>query len=315
MTACLVMGTGMAQAQVRVKSEKTKAAKTAKKVKPAKAKEAETAKVDTVSLDDFSYAMGVSQSEGLKPYLAARLKVDTTNMDAFMKGLNEFFAKPNDQNIANHAAGVQIGQQVITQILPAMNKRITDNDSTQFINVEQLKKGFIAGITKQGLTIKSDSAMKIVTKQMEYYHNTLMEEKYGANRKAGEDFLAQNAKAEGVKLIPGSTVQYKVIKEGNGAIPKATDKVQVNYEGKLIDGTVFDSSYKRNKPATFECDRVIKGWTEALTHMPVGSTWEIYIPQELGYGAQETGDKIKPFSALIFKVELLSIETPKEEKK
>ena len=117
-----------------------------------------------------------------------------------------------------------------------------------------------------------------------------------------------NAKKDGVKLIPGSQVQYKVLKEGNGPVPKATDKVKVNYEGKLIDGTEFDSSYKRNKPATFECNRVIKGWTEALTHMPVGSTWEIYIPQELAYGAQEQGGKIKPFSALIFKVELLSIE-------
>ena len=150
--------------------------------------------------------------------------------------------------------------------------------------------------------------MKIVQNQMEFYQKRLMEQKYGENRVAGEKFLAENAKKDGVKLIPGSQVQYKVLKEGNGPVPKATDKVKVNYEGKLIDGTEFDSSYKRNKPATFECNRVIKGWTEALTHMPVGSTWEIYIPQELAYGAQEQGGKIKPFSALIFKVELLSIE-------
>ena len=95
--------------------------------------------------------------------------------------------------------------------------------------------------------------------------------------------------------------------QGNGEIPTATSKVKVNYEGRLIDGTVFDSSYERKKPTSFACNQVIKGWTEALTHMPVGSKWEIYIPQELGYGAREAG-KIPPFSTLIFTVELLEIE-------
>ena len=88
--------------------------------------------------------------------------------------------------------------------------------------------------------------------------------------------------------------------------------MKVNYEGKLIDGTVFDSSYKRGKPATFRCNQVIKGWTEALQLMPVGSTWMLYIPQELAYGARETGGQIKPFSALTFKVELLGIEPDKQ---
>ena len=111
-----------------------------------------------------------------------------------------------------------------------------------------------------------------------------------------------------MKTLPGSKVQYKVIKEGTGEKPQATSKVKVNYEGKLVDGTVFDSSYKRNKPAVFECNRVIPGWTQALTNMPVGSTWEIYIPYELGYGIRGAGEKIPPFSTLIFKVELLSIE-------
>ena len=150
--------------------------------------------------------------------------------------------------------------------------------------------------------------MKIVQNQMEFYNNRLMEQKYGKNREEGEKFLAENAKKEGVKTLPGSKVQYKVIKEGTGEKPQATSKVKVNYEGKLVDGTVFDSSYKRNKPAVFECNRVIPGWTQALTNMPVGSTWEIYIPYELGYGIRGAGEKIPPFSTLIFKVELLSIE-------
>ena len=102
--------------------------------------------------------------------------------------------------------------------------------------------------------------------------------------------------------------KYEIIKEGNGKKPGATDRVKCHYEGTLIDGTEFDSSYKRNEPATFRANQVIKGWTEALTMMPVGSKWELYIPQELGYGGRETGGQIKPFSTLIFEVELVGIE-------
>lgn len=297
---------------VQAQSKVTKKAKTAKveKAKKPKGKKAEAAvaKVDTVPVSDFSYCMGMAQSEGLKPYLASRLNVDTTKMADFMRGLNEAIANSKDKTLTAYAAGIQIGQQVLNSILPSINKNITDKENEPFVNEEEFKKGFIAGVTGEGKKLPSDSAMKIVQNQMEFYQKRLMEQKYGEDRVAGEKFLAENAKKDGVKLIPGSQVQYKVLKEGNGPVPKATDKVKVNYEGKLIDGTEFDSSYKRNKPATFECNRVIKGWTEALTHMPVGSTWEIYIPQELAYGAQEQGGKIKPFSALIFKVELLSIE-------
>ena len=121
-----------------------------------------------------------------------------------------------------------------------------------------------------------------------------------------ENFLAENAKKEGVKTT-SSGLQYKIIKEGNGAIPTDSSKVKVNYKGTLIDGTQFDSSYDRKEPTTFRANQVIKGWTEALTMMPVGSKWELYIPQELAYGAREAG-QIKPFSTLIFEVELVGIE-------
>ena len=132
-----------------------------------------------------------------------------------------------------------------------------------------------------------------------------MEKQYGPNKKAGEQFLAANKKKPGVVTLR-SGVQYKVIKEGNGAMPKDTSMVKVNYEGKTIDGKVFDSSYKRGEPISLRANQVIKGWTEALVHMPVGSVWEVYIPQELAYGERNQG-QIKPFSVLIFKIELLSI--------
>ena len=108
-------------------------------------------------------------------------------------------------------------------------------------------------------------------------------------------------------MVLPSGLQYKVLQQGTGAVAKATDKVKVHYEGRLIDGTVFDSSYKRGEPTSFAPNQVIKGWTEALTMMPVGSKWQLYIPQELGYGARGAG-KIPPFSTLIFDVEVLAIE-------
>ena len=129
-------------------------------------------------------------------------------------------------------------------------------------------------------------------------------EEQAKNAKAeGENFLAENGKKEGVVLPSG--LQYQVLREGNGNKPSATDQVECHYEGTLINGQVFDSSYKRGQTATFGLNQVIKGWTDALVHMPAGSVWEVYIPQELAYGEREQGD-IKPFSTLIFKIELIS---------
>ena len=107
-------------------------------------------------------------------------------------------------------------------------------------------------------------------------------------------------------MLP-SGLQYKVIKEGNGAMPKDTSLVTVNYEGRTIDGKVFDSSYTRNQTVWMRGNQVIKGFTEALVHMPAGSVWEVYIPQNLAYGEREAGE-IKPFSTLIFKIELLKVK-------
>ena len=133
-----------------------------------------------------------------------------------------------------------------------------------------------------------------------------LEAKYGEYKKENEEFLVNNKTKDGIKVTE-SGLQYRIIKEGKGAIPTKNSRVKVHYKGTMIDGTEFDSSYERKEPTTFRADQVIKGWTEALTMMPVGSKWELYIPQELAYGSREAG-KIKPFSTLIFEVELISIE-------
>jgi len=131
------------------------------------------------------------------------------------------------------------------------------------------------------------------------------------NLQEGEAFLAENGRKEGVVTLP-SGLQYQVIKEGSGDSPKATDDVTVHYRGTLIDGTEFDSSYKRDKPATFRSDRVIAGWKEALPLMKEGAKWRLFIPAKLGYGERGAGSKIPPNATLIFEVELITVQTGKK---
>lgn len=131
-------------------------------------------------------------------------------------------------------------------------------------------------------------------------------EKAAANLKAGQDFLEQNSKKEGVHVLP-SGLQYEIITTGNGPKPLATNTVTCHYHGTLIDGTVFDSSVRRAQPASFPLNMVIKGWTEALQLMPVGSKWRLFLPPQLAYGERQTGSHIGPNSTLIFEVELLGI--------
>ena len=198
---------------------------------------------------------------------------------------------------------MEIREQVETQVWVNANRQV--NDSVDLLNREQFFKGFQNGIFTVDTKYSMDSAQAVVQRQMDYYHKVRMEKKYGANRLAGEEFLKLNAKQDSVQTT-ASGLQYKVITMGTGEKPQPTDRVKVDYEGRLIDGTVFDSSYKRGKPATFPVNQVIPGWTEALSMMPVGSKWEVYIPQTLGYGDREQ-QKIPPFSCLVFTVELHEI--------
>ncbi len=274
----------------------------AKKAKKNKKKAAEVVKVDTVPMNDFSYAFGIAQTNGLMNYLVQRMGVDTAYVSYFLSGFDNPVMDEEAKQMKAYTAGKEIRQQVEQQIIPQANKQI--NDSVDLLNKDRFVEGFRAAIAGNA-TITNDSAQAITSKQMEYYNNVKMEAKYGQNRRDGEAYLEANAKKDSVQTTP-SGLQYKILTAGTGEMPKATDKVKVNYEGTLIDGTVFDSSYKRKQPATFGCNQVIKGWTEALTMMPVGSKWQIFIPQQLGYGSREAG-KIPPFSTLIFTVELLEI--------
>ena len=194
----------------------------------------------------------------------------------------------------------------LLRFMKGFNHEVFDNDTTQQINIDLFLSGFNSGVAGTKGLMTPEEANQKVPELMKTIKTETSMRLYGGNKKAGEDFLKANAKKKEVKTLD-SGVQYKVIKQGTGAMPTASQKVKVHYEGKLLDGTVFDSSYKRGEPTDFRCDQVIKGWTEALTHMPVGSVWEVYIPQELAYGERQAGNEIKPFSMLIFKIELLEI--------
>lgn len=259
-------------------------------------------------VDSLSYMMGISNTQGLDSYIQQQFGVDTTYMADFIKGVKDGTGKTSDKDIA-YLAGLQIGQQISGRMFDAMNQRIFGADSTSSLNKNNFLAGFISTLEKKN-TVPVVEASAYTREKAEEIKEKVLEVQYADNKAAGEKFLAENAQKEGV-MVTESGLQYKIIKQGNGPIPADSNKVKVNYRGTLIDGTEFDSSYKRKDPATFRVKSVIKGWGEALTLMPVGSKWELYIPQELAYGSRDSG-KIKPFSALIFEVELVGIEEPKK---
>ena len=254
-------------------------------------------------VDSMSYAIGMAQTMGLKEYLVDRLGVDTAYIGEFIKGLNEGANAGDNKKKAAYYAGVQMGQQISNQMVKGINHEVFGEDSTKTISLKNFMAGFISGTTGKGGLMTVEEAQNLAQEKMQQIKAREMEKTYGPNKEAGEKFLAENAKKEGVKTLP-SGVQYKVLKEGTGIIPADTSLVKVHYEGRLLNDSIFDSSYKRGEPTKFRANQVIKGWTDALTHMPVGSIWEVYIPQELAYGERESGI-IKPFSVLIFKIELI----------
>lgn len=255
--------------------------------------------------DSTAYIFGLSQSQGLRTYMQQQLHVDTAYIDDFARGIMERVAlDPADKQAHAYSAGQQIGGQ-IEQMASQFSKDYYAADPDKKVDARIVAAAIVAGLYGQN-EMPADSAMQKFRTIMNERQKQNSEAMYGGNRKAGEAFLEANKKKEGVVTLP-SGLQYKILTQGDGPVPTASQKVKVNYEGHLIDGTEFDSSYKRGQPATFQTNQVIKGWTEALTKMPVGSKWELYIPQELAYGERETG-KIKPYSALIFTVELLGIE-------
>lgn len=247
----------------------------------------------TTTADSISYAAGQTATQGLYEFLEQNFNVKPEQMDDFIRGYEDAVAQHNNPKLNAYSAGVQVAQMAVSRMIPGIGGEV--KAATDSLNATLFHQGFIASL-KKDTTLMTPAMVKDV-----------MTEARSAQRKAGERFLAANAKKPGVKVMP-SGLQYRVLREGKGPVPKENDRVVVKYEGRLIDDTVFDSSYERDPQTNeFSPKQVIKGWTEALTLMPVGSKWEIYIPQQLAYGSRPAG-KIPPYSALIFTVELEEIK-------
>lgn len=260
------------------------------------------------SSDSLSYAAGKMQTNGIMPFLKKQFNVDEANMPDVVRGIRDML-KNNTKEAQAYAAGQQVAMMLENGMLPYRKEEFKEYKDS--ISGELFNKGFIASLTNDN-SVLADSVAEAYFMEAEKANTEL---KKLANKKKGEEFLAENAKKEGVVTLPDG-LQYKVITAGTGAKPTATDRVVVKYEGKTVDGQVFDSSYRRNpQTTTFGVNQVIKGWTEALQLMTVGSKWEVYIPYQLGYGERGSGRNIKPYEALIFTVELVDIEKPKTEVK
>ena len=189
----------------------------------------------------------------------------------------------------SYGLGMGIGQNLLSMGVEGMN-------------IEDFVKGVSDILAGNKPALSHAEAQQVVTE----HFKKLAEAEYEAVKKAGEEFLAANAKKEGVVVLP-SGLQYEVITEGTGKKPGATDTVECHYEGTLIDGTVFDSSIKRGETATFGVNQVIKGWVEALQLMQEGAKWRLFIPYNLAYGERGAGEMIPPYSTLVFEVELIKV--------
>lgn len=251
--------------------------------------------------DSISYAAGMASSQGLMQYLQRQFELDTMYLADFKKGFYEAIERGTDPKYVAYNAGVQISSQVQKQILPQQEQAFEGTPDA--IKADLFYKGFMDGALSDTTYMEVGNAVTYVKGAQEAIKKAQAE----VYIKENTAWLEENAKKPGVVTLP-SGLQYKVITEGNGIVAEAADNVTVKYEGKMIDGTVFDSSYKRNPDTTsFKPTQVIKGWTEALCMMPEGSKWELYIPQELAYGERQAG-KIKPYSTLIFTVEVVKVE-------
>jgi FKBP-type peptidyl-prolyl cis-trans isomerase FklB len=256
------------------------------------------------SSDSLSYAGGYANTNGLIPFLQQQYKVDTAYMADFIQGLKDARQKGNDPRFIAYNAGAQIQQMLEQRMIAGVKTALTDAPDSLVLDL--FYSGFFASLAKDSTLFKQEDAQKYFEEKMKYNDEAKKEKLYGENRRKGEQFLAENSTKDGVVTLP-SGLQYKVLTMGTGEKPKASQEVTVKYEGRLVDGTVFDSSYSRKDQTTkFRANQVIKGWTEALCMMPVGSKWELYIPYDLAYGDRQSG-KIPPYSALIFTVELVDI--------
>lgn len=258
------------------------------------------------NIDTISYEVGMANSAYVENVLQQG-GLDSTYLKEFIAGMKEGTLGSADKKKMARYLGIMFGMQSNSQ-LEGMERQIFGNDSTQTLSRRNYLAGVVNGAYRRsnmsinGMPVTPEIAGNDVNGRI----NAERAKMFESNKKAGESFLAANAKKPDVKTFPNG-VQYKVLTPGNGEKPKADSQVKIFYEGRLVDGTVFDSNYTQGEPMPCVPGQMIPGFGYALQQMTVGSEWEIYIPYQQAYGEQSTGP-IQPCSALIFKVKLVSID-------
>jgi FKBP-type peptidyl-prolyl cis-trans isomerase FklB len=287
-------------------------------------KQAVTASTFKTEMDSVSYALGLNIADNF-----VKQKIKGLNGKQLEKGFNDFVKGATTLNanqsievlqgfMMKHQGAMQVDTNGVVYEASLMDSvsyalGVNVSQTTKQQGVEGLESALLAaGFSDavSGSSKMSEEGAINVLQSFGQKQQALLAEKskleFASVIKEGEDFLAENGKRPEITTLP-SGLQYEVIKEGKGEVPTIQSKVLAHYHGTLIDGTVFDSSIERGEPAEFPVSQVIRGWTEALQIMPVGSKWKLYIPQELAYGPQAKGAVIKPYSALVFDIELLEI--------
>ncbi len=256
--------------------------------------------------DSISYALGLAQFPAeLRSMLTQQFDGDSTAINAMIDGIKYGKSHTSAKEKA-YATGVTMGQAISTDMIKQMNMNILQDENAKVFNADNIISAFITLAEGKETIMTQEEANAYLSENMPLLQDEFNSSKYGAYKTENEEFLTENGKKEGV-ITTESGLQYKVITEGKGASYKEGQEAVLNYEGRLIDGTIFDSSYERGEAATFDPNGVVAGFKEAIMAMPAGSTWEVYIPQELGYGAADMG-KIKPYSTIIFKIELIEFK-------
>ncbi|MBO4905446.1 MAG: FKBP-type peptidyl-prolyl cis-trans isomerase [Bacteroidaceae bacterium] len=265
--------------------------------------------------DSLSYALGLANGGSMRMRYAMMGELDTTNIEGFLKGLQEGLSEANDTTKKDYYAGLQLGLQfgrnLTADQLEEFSRQLFGADSTQNINGKLIVAGILTAVKGgENAFMQPDKAGEYVQQKFDSLQSARQAEAEAEQqryKKENEDYMAQLANNPDLQVLD-SAIYYQVLTEGTGAIPADTSRVKVKYEGRLIDGTIFDSTNEDDQPRSFQANQVIDGWTTVLTHMPVGSKWKVYIPWDKAYGQYGNGSVIKPYSTLVFTIELIEIE-------
>lgn len=253
-------------------------------------------------IDTLSYAIGVNQAPSMVNVLM-RNQVDSVYFDEVLAGIKEVLDNDGDDKTQARVMGMIYGMTILKNILPSENAVFFEDDSTKSLNPYALLAGFSDVMKGKEGAMKEEQARIYESVKREAAIEQATLKQFGKNKEIGAAWLAENAKKEGVVTLP-SGVQYKILKEGNGPVADKDSAVYVYYEGRSIDDKVFDSNLTKRSPTKFRINSVVEGFGEILQMMPAGSKWEIYIPEDKGYGMRRAGT-LEPYSTLIFTVEVV----------